>query len=163
MTVSEAPLRCLPGDHVLVCHCGDDVAAGGGHHGDHGAVLMGCAACHATPAEIDAERRAPLSLMELANLTDLLCRWRLAHPEDQEVGPVLARVAAELEVLVAPWRAALGEMAAKLGAVKGIPRAKLLRADPIRIHGFDGSERIIEGARGEPTGPEWPTYEGTTE
>lgn len=116
----------------------------------------------------------PLSLMQLASLVDLLRLWQAGHPEDREVGPVLARAETELDALVEPWRVVVREMTEKLEAL-GFPGAKMVRADqirlhgfdgakPITIHGFDGSERIIEGARGEPAGPTWATYdEGTTE
>lgn len=112
---------------------------------------------------VPAPAPRPLPLMELASLVDLLHRWQLAHPEDEEVCTLRARAEAELEAQAAPWRAALEEMAAKLGAANGIPRVKPVRAEPITIHGFDGSERIIDRERGEPIGPTWATYEGTTE
>jgi len=50
MPEHDRPPACAPGEHMLVCHCGDDFDAG--NHGNHGPVLMGCAACYRTPEEL---------------------------------------------------------------------------------------------------------------
>jgi hypothetical protein len=50
MSDHERPPICAPGEHDLVCHCGDD--GDHGNHGEHGAVVMGCAACYRTLDEL---------------------------------------------------------------------------------------------------------------
>ena len=53
----DRPTICPPGEHVEVCHCGDDMD---GHSltGNHGPVSMGCPYCLRTPEELQAQEGA---------------------------------------------------------------------------------------------------------